>query len=95
MIKNATDKNCLYLSRTASKILLIISKKEKLKKEKKGNKNSIKTTIIAPHYENNEVPDVYQIKKKGIPFFHNTTVNIVDDDYKEKYRVILNGLSKM
>ena len=63
------------------------SKKEKLKKEKKGNKNSIKTTIMAPHYENNEVPDVYQIKKKGIPFFHNTTVNIVDDDYKEKYRV--------
>ena len=29
--------------------------------------------------EINEIPDVFQINKKGIPFFHKTTVDYEDD----------------
>lgn len=41
-------------------------------------------------FENNAVPDAFQIHKKGIPFFHKTTVNVYEDEAiegkKEKKR---------
>ena len=33
--------------------------------------------------ENNGVPDVFQIHRNGLPFFHKTTVNVNEDDIPE------------
>ena len=72
------------------KALFLIEKKNKYNKGKKSNKNSIKTTINMSAFENNAVPDVFQIHKSKIPFFHRTTVNVNEDDAiegkKEKKR---------
>ena len=34
-------------------------------------------------FEDNEVPDVFQIHKKNLPFFHKTTVPVNDEDVPE------------
>ena len=80
------------------KTVFSLVKKEK-KKEKKSNKNSIKTTVNISGTESNEIPDVFQISRKGIPFFHNTTVNIyendiIDKENKEKQKKIKKSLPK-
>ena len=74
------SKKSLSPSKPESKVkkaLFSLVKKAK-KKEKRGNKNSIRSTInITSIIENqdNEVPDIFQINKKGLPFFHKTSVN--------------------
>ena len=65
------------------KALFSFVKKIKYKKGKKSNKNSIKTTINMSALENNGVPDVFQIHRNGLPFFHKTTVNVNEDDIPE------------
>lgn len=81
------NKNILKLSKKSlspskpeskvKKALFTLVKKAK-KKDKKGNKNSIKTTVNIEKEitEENEIPDIFQIHKKGLPFFHKTTVNV-------------------
>ena len=80
------------------KTIFSLVKKEK-KKDKKSNKNSIKTTINISGTESNEIPDLFQISRKGIPFFHNTTVNIYDNDIidkenKQKKKMVKKSLPK-
>ena len=72
---------------SSSKKALFSLEKKKPKKEKKSNKNSIKTMGNMSVYDKeiNEIPDVFQINKKGIPFFHKTTVDY-EDDIVEKGR---------
>jgi len=74
------SKKSLSPSKPESKVkkaLFTLVKKAK-KKDKKGNKNSIKTTVNIEKEitEENEIPDIFQIHKKGLPFFHKTTVNV-------------------
>ena len=59
------------------KALFTLVKKAK-KKDKKGNKNSLKTTVNIEKEitEENEIPDIFQIYNKGLPFFHKTTVDV-------------------
>lgn len=62
-----------------NKVVASIVKNRKNKnRSKKSNKNSIKTA-----FEGNEVPDVFQIHKKNLPFFHKTTVLVNDEDVPE------------
>jgi hypothetical protein len=67
------------------KALFSLVKKAK-KKEKKANKNSLKTAINITNYTENEeteVPDIFQIHNKGLPFFHKTTVE-VENKYSQE-----------
>ena len=64
-----------------NKALFSLAKKVK-KKSKKSYKNSIKSTINMTTFEGNEVPDVFQIHKSKLPFFHKTTV-MLDEDVPE------------
>lgn len=67
-----------------NKVVASIVKNRKNKnRSKKSNKNSIKTTINMTTFEGNEVPDVFQIHKKNLPFFHKTTVLVNDEDVPE------------
>ena len=66
------------------KAIFSFVKKGKVKKNKKSNKNSIKTAINITTFESNEVPDINTIHKKGLAFFHKTTVEIDEDDIQDK-----------
>ena len=76
------SKKSLSPSKPESKVkkaLFTLVKKAK-KKDKKSNKNSIKTTVNITtnqtENEENEIPDIFEIHNKGLPFFHKTTVNL-------------------
>lgn len=90
-IKNKKFSNISRMSLSPSKheekekkASISLMKKGKNKKGKRSNKDSIKTMGNSSVFESSDVPDVFQIHKKGIPFFHKTTVNINDDEILEK-----------
>ena len=67
-----------------NKAFFPLVRRAKYKKGKKSNKNSIKSTINMIGFESNEAPNIYEIHKNGIPFFHKTTVNINEDEIPER-----------
>ena len=70
-----------------NKALFPIAKKGTDLKGKKSNKYSLKSTVNITAFESNDAPDapdIYQIHKKGLPFFHKTTVYNNDREKKKK-----------